>query len=164
MDTTDFDAVYSDLLRVAESIRDTANHPVPARDDIDWTLSHIALSDSLLAEAARDIHHGRDAVVNNRGAMNETAITELIASTTHQQRVAMVSDHARELRDALDAIPDRAAERPVLLRLFDRAGDALPEQHTAWQDLITLRITTHIPGHTARIRTYAATDDTRRDA
>ncbi|MBD2900720.1 hypothetical protein amrb99_97290 [Actinomadura sp. RB99] len=164
MDTIEFEAAYCDLLWLAESIQDTASYPASARDDIDRTLSHIALSDPLLTEAARDILHGRHAVVDNQGVMNEGAIAELIASTTHRLRPAMVSDHAHELRDALNVIPNQAAYSPLLLRRFDRLGDFLPEQHMPWRYLIALRVTTRIPGRTARITTYAAAEDGRRDA
>ncbi|WJV46979.1 hypothetical protein [Streptomyces flavofungini] len=164
MDTTEFEAAYRDLLRLASSIPDTASYAAPARDDIDWTLSHIALSDPLLTEAARDIHHGRHAVVDNQDAMDQVVIAELIASTTHRQRVAIVRDHAHVLREALSAVPDQAADSPVLLRLFDRAGEPLPEQRMPWRDLIALRATTHIPGHTSRIKTYASAEDRTPDA
>ncbi|MCT1446666.1 hypothetical protein M3G43_05285 [Brevibacterium casei] len=164
MDTTEFEAAYCDLLRLAESIPDIAIYPASARDDIDWTLSHIALSDPLLTKAADDIHHGCPAVVDNQSAMDQGAIAELIASTTHRQRVAMVSDHAHLLREALTVIPNHVAGSPVLLRLFDRFGVPLAEQQMSWRDLITLRTTTHIPGHTARITTYAASEGRTRDA
>ncbi|MEU1981580.1 hypothetical protein [Nocardia sp. NPDC019395] len=161
MDTTEFEAAYHGLLRLAESIPDTASYSVPARDDIDWTLSHIALSDPLLTDAARGIRNGHPAVVDNQDAMDQGAIAGLIASTTYQQRVALVRDHAQELREALSAIPDQVADIPVLLRLFNRAGEPLPEQHMPWRDLIALRATIHIPGHTARIKTYASAEDDR---
>ncbi|WP_326693206.1 MULTISPECIES: hypothetical protein [unclassified Streptomyces] len=164
MDTTELEAAYRNLLRLAESIPDTAGYAASAREDIDWTLSHIALSDPLLTEAARDIHRGRHAIVDIQDAMDQGVIAELIASTTHRQRVAMVRDHAHALREALGVVPDQAADSPVLLRLFDRAGAPLPEQHMPWQDLIALRATTHIPGHTARIKTYASAEDGTRDA
>ena len=159
MDTTEFDAAYRGLLKLAESIPDTAGYPAPARDDIDWTLSHIALSDPLLSDAARDIVDGRPAVVDNQHAMDQATIAELIGSTTHQQRVAMVRDHAHELREALRAIPSQDADSPVSLRLLNRDGERLPEQHVPWHDLIALRATTHIPGHTARIATYVSAED-----
>lgn len=128
MDTTEFEAAYRGLLRLAESIPDTAGYSAPAQDNIDWTLSHIALSDPLLTDAARDILNGRPAVVNNKHAMAQGAIADLIASTTHQQRVAMIRAHAHELRQALSAIPDQTADSPVLLRLFNRDAEPLPEQ------------------------------------
>lgn len=157
MEATELEAAYRSLLRLAESITDTADYTAPAQGDIDWTLSHIALSDPLLTAAARNILNGRPTVVDNRHAMDQGAIAEFIGSTTHQQRVAMVRAHAHELREALSAIPDQDTARLVLLRLFTRDGEPLPEQHMPWRDLIALRATTHIPGHTARIKTHVPT-------
>lgn len=161
METTELEAAYRSLLRLAESIPDTADYTAPAQDDIDWTLSHIALSDPLLAASARDILNGRPAVVDNQHAMDQGAIAELSGSTTHQQRVAMVRAHAHELREALSAIPDQETASLVLLRLFTRDGEPLPERHMPLRDLIALRATTHIPGHTARIKAHVPTENDR---
>jgi hypothetical protein len=154
LDTTKLDAAYRRLLAVAESIPDTTGYPAAARADIDWTLSHIALSDPILTVAARDIINEHTAVIDNQHAIDESAIADLIASISHEQRVAMVRAHAYELVEALGEVPDQVAARPVLLRLFNREGESLPEQRMPWRDLIELRATRHIPGHAARIESY----------
>lgn len=93
--------------------------------------------------------------------MDEGAIAELIASTSHQHRVAMIRAHALELGEVLREVPDRAAVRPVLLHLFSRDGESLLERRMPWRDLIELRATRHIPGHAARIAAYASAHDER---
>ncbi|NIH80268.1 hypothetical protein [Amycolatopsis viridis] len=155
MDTTGFDAAYRSLLTAAASIADPAAHPGPAREDIDWTLSHLALSDPILTAAARDVLDGRPAVVDNRDAMDARALAELTASTSHQDRVAMVRAHAQELGAVLRAIPGHAAATPVIMRLCTRDGHSLPEQMVPWRDLIELRVHNHLPGHTARLAAHA---------
>lgn len=76
-----------------------------ARSGIDWTLSRIALSDRILAAAARDVLTGLSPVVDNREAMDNAAITALIASTTRIQRVDLVRRNAGDLSAALKTIP-----------------------------------------------------------
>ncbi|MFF4953277.1 hypothetical protein [Streptomyces chattanoogensis] len=155
MDTTELDTAYRHLLTAAGAISDTAPLAADSRSDIDWTLSHIALSDRILAAAARDVLTGLPATVDNREAMNETAISSLIASTTHTRRVDLVSRNAADLGAAIRAIPDQAAAIPVTLRLVSRDGQPLPEQRLPWGTLIRLRATEHLPGHTERISLLA---------
>lgn len=159
MDTTKLEAAYRGLLTIVESIPDATSYLAPAQDDIDWTLSHLALSDPILTAAADDILHGHPAVVDNQHAMDESAIAELIASTSHQHRVAMIRAHAHELGKVLREVPDRAAVRPVLLRIFSRDGEFLLERRMPWSDLIELRATRDIPGHATRIAAYASAHD-----
>ncbi|RKT86945.1 hypothetical protein SAMN05421805_12429 [Saccharopolyspora antimicrobica] len=150
MDTAEIDAAYRNLLSIAESIA-APNE----RSLVDWTLSHIALSDRILAGTARDVLAGVPPVVDNRSAMDDATITALIASTSHDQRVDMVRRNAADLASAIRAIPARAAATPVLLRLVDREGRSLPEQCLPWSDLVELRATEHIPGHAARLATHS---------
>ncbi len=157
MDTTELDAAYRGLLAAATSITDTGVLPQKARTAIDWTLSHIALSDRLLAATARDVLTGPVPVVDNRAAMDDDAITAVIASTTHLERVELVRRNADDLVAALEAITEHAAATPVLLRLVDRDGRPLPEQRLPWREVVRLRVTEHIPGHTARIAALVST-------
>ncbi len=157
MDTTELDAAYRTLLTTAASIADTGVLPQKARTAIDWTLTHIALSDRLLAATARDVLIGLAPVVDNRAAMDDAAVTTVIASTTHLERVELVRRNADDLVAALKAIPEHAAATPVLLRLVDRDVRPLPEQRLPWREVVRLRATEHIPGHTARIAALTST-------
>jgi len=94
VDATEFDAAYQGLLTAAESIGDTASLAPDTRSAIDWTHGHFALSDRVLAAAARDVLAGLPPVVDNHDAMDNTTITALIASTTHLQRVKLVRRNA----------------------------------------------------------------------
>lgn len=156
MNTTEFDAAYHGLLTAAESISGTTSLAPDARSAIDWTLSHIALSDRVLTAAARDVLTGLSPVVDNREAMDSTAITALIARSTHLQRVAMVRRNASDLSAVIRTIPDHAAATPALLRLVSREGQPLPDQRLLWSDLIRLRATEHIPGHTQKLTALAS--------
>ncbi|MFI6920893.1 hypothetical protein ACIBIZ_13145 [Nonomuraea spiralis] len=158
MNTTRLDAAYRDLLAAAEAISDTATLAAPARSAADWTLSHLALSDRVLAAAARDVLAGLPVTVDNREAMDDTAVNSLVASTTHAQRVDLVRRNATDLSTVIKAIPDDAAATPVRLRLVTRDGEPLPDQQVSFGELIRLRATEHVPGHTARLRTLATTE------
>ncbi|MGW4126073.1 hypothetical protein [Nocardia sp. NPDC004711] len=158
MDTTEFDAAYDGLLAAAGSIIDTTLLAPDVRSGIDWTLSHIALSDRVLAAAARDVLTGLFPAVDNRKAMDDAAITALIASTTHIQRVDTIRRNARDLSSVIRTIPDHAAATPVLLRLVSRDGRPLPDQQLLWSDLIRLRAIEHIPGHTEKLTALASTE------
>ncbi|KOU49454.1 hypothetical protein ADK54_10470 [Streptomyces sp. WM6378] len=129
-----------------------------SRSDIDWTLSHIALSDRILAAAAHDVLTGLLTIVDNREAMDENAISSLIASTTHTQRVDLVSRNSADLGAAIRATLEQAAAIPVPLRLVSRDGQPLPEQRLRRGTLVRLRATEHIPGHTERINLLASAE------
>lgn len=158
MDTTELDVAYRHLLTAAEAIGSTTRLAADSRSDIDWTLSHIALSDLMLAAVARNVLNDVPAIVDNREAMDETAISSLIASTTHTQRVDLVSRNAADLGAVIRATPDQAAVRPVKLRLISRDGQPVPEQQLPWGILVRLRATEHLPGHTERIRLLASAE------
>ena len=113
MDATDLDTAYRRLLTAAEAISDTTPLAEGARSAIDWTPSHIALSDRILAAAAREVLTGPSAIVDNRDAMEEEAIASLVASTTHTQRIDLVRRNTGDLSALIKAIPDHAAGIPV---------------------------------------------------
>ncbi|MFI6730572.1 hypothetical protein [Streptomyces atratus] len=158
MGTTEFDVAYRHLLAAAGAISVTTPLAADLRSDIDWTLSHIALSDRILAAAARDVLTGLPVIVDNRNAMDDTAIRSLVASTTHTQRVDLVSRNAADLGAVIRATPDHAADMPVKLHLVGRDGQPVPEQRLSWGDLLRLRATEHLPGHTERLRLLASAE------
>lgn len=153
MDTTELDEAYRHLHTTARAISDTTALAPDARSVIDWTLSHLALSDRILAAAAREALSGLPGVVDNRDAMDDTAIASLVASTTHTQRVDLVRCNAAALSAVLKAIPDAAA--PTRLHLVSRDGHPVPDQELPWSELMRLRVNEHLPGHTARLRLLA---------
>ncbi|WP_165969859.1 hypothetical protein [Nonomuraea terrae] len=65
MNTTALRTAYDGLLAVAEAIG-AAPLTADVRSAVDWTLSHVALSDRLLAAAARDVLSGRPAPWSRR--------------------------------------------------------------------------------------------------
>ncbi|MFF4696435.1 hypothetical protein [Streptomyces chattanoogensis] len=158
MDATELDAAYTDLLAAAEALSDTTDLSPDVRSAVDWTLSHLALSDRILATTARGILNGLSVTIDNRDAMDTTAIASLVASTTHAQRVDLVRRNAADLTTAIKAIPDHTAATPVQLHLVSRGGQPVPDQQLPWGDLIRLRASEHLPGHTARLRTLASSE------
>ena len=154
MDLTGLDTAYRQLLAAADASAH-ARLPASARDTVDWTLCHIALSDRILAAVARDVRAGLPAVVDNRDAMDVDAITALIAATSHDERMHLVRSNAAEFIAALHAIPEDSARAVIRLRLVDRAGNAVPDQQLPWSKLIQLRVTEHLPGHAAKLRALA---------
>lgn len=156
MDVNELDAAYADLIAAAEMINDTTALTDDARSAVDWTLTHIALSDRILASAAREGVSGLPVTIDNRAAMDENAVALLLARTTHTQRVELVGRNAAEFSAALKALPEHAAETRVRLRLVNRDGQPLPGQDLTWSDLIRVRADQHIPGHAARLRALAS--------
>jgi hypothetical protein len=156
MDVNELDAAYADLIAAAEMINDTTALTGDARSAVDWTLTHIALSDRILASAAREGVSGLPVTIDNRAAMDENAVALLLARTTHTQRVELVGRNAAEFSAALKALPEHAAETRVRLRLVNRDGQPLPGQDVTWSDLIRVRADRHIPGHAARLRALAS--------
>jgi hypothetical protein len=156
MDTADLDAAYYGLIATAEAITEANQLPAATRATIDWTLSHLALSDRVLAAAARDVLAGIPTLIDNREAMDNPTITALITSTSHAQRIDLVRRNAADLIAVLHATPDHAAHTPVQFRMLDREGHQAPEQHLPWNKLIRMRATEHLPGHTARLTAIAA--------
>jgi len=157
MDATAFDLAYQDLLAAAGSIGESTSLSPDQQDAIDWTLSHIALSDRTLAATARDVLTGRSPVVDNRDAMDDATISALITATNHLQRVDLVRRNAADLSGVITSMPEHVATTLVELRLVSRDGRSLPPQQLPWADLIRLRATDHIPGHAARITALAVT-------
>ncbi|MCI2420722.1 hypothetical protein MOQ72_25055 [Saccharopolyspora sp. K220] len=151
MDTSSLDAAYRDLIHNAEAIIDSTRLSEDARSLIDWTTAHLALSDRILAAAARDVLTGVPAVVDNREAMNAKAIDALIGATSPQERVDLVRRNAADLIATVQAVPEHAADTPVRLSIVDRDGHPVPDQQLPWSELIHLRATQHVPGHAARI-------------
>ncbi|MFI9051981.1 hypothetical protein [Streptomyces sp. NPDC053427] len=156
MDATELDAAYTDLLSEAEAIGDTTPLSADAQSAVDWTLAHLALSDRMLATAARGILSGLSVTIDNRDTLENTAIASLVASTTHAQRVDVVRRNAADLTTVIKAIPDHAAATPVQLHLVGRDGRPVPDQELPWDDLIRLRASEHLPGHTARLKALAS--------
>ncbi|WP_433174697.1 hypothetical protein [Actinoallomurus sp. CA-150999] len=146
MDTTRLTHAYRDLVAAASAI-DAAVR----RADVDWTLAHIALSDEMLAGAAERLLTGENVVVDNRAAMDETAIAELIAATSHAERVALVHRNGAALTNVVGRIPEATADRTVRIRLVDRTGRQVTDAEVTWDRLIRMRAEEHLPGHTARL-------------
>ncbi|MFG1694212.1 hypothetical protein [Nonomuraea sp. NPDC049309] len=144
MDTTALEAAYTDLIAAARAI----GEPTP---EADWTLSHIALSDRMLATAARRLDANLPVTIDNRPAMDADAIAALIASTTHAERIDLVRRHGADLVAAIGELPEAAATVAVRLRLITRGGEPAPDQDLTWGDLVRLRVRDHLPGHAARL-------------
>lgn len=126
------------------------------RAQVDWTLSHVALSDRMLTGVARQIRAGQAASIDNTEAMDQGTIDALIESTSHEQRTRMVADHARELVTVLADTPIYRGSATVPTRLVDRSGHEVLNTELVWHELITARATQQIPGHAARLEGFLA--------
>jgi hypothetical protein len=161
MNTRDLAAAYQHLFDAAQAISDGSPLDADQRADVDWTLCHIALSDRILTLAARQVRSGRPQatgkpVVDNQPAMDPAAIAAMTASTTHQDRIAAVRQHAATLIAELGQTPDQAGQAPLTLRLHDKTGQHVGDTDMTWADLIDLRARQHIPAHAARLASYQA--------
>ncbi|MER5394343.1 hypothetical protein [Saccharopolyspora sp. NPDC002686] len=155
MNTNALETAYPELIRNAEAITDATPLTEQARTLADWTIAHVALSDRILAAAARDLLVGAPVVVDNREAMDPATLNALISRTSHQERIALVRRNADYFTATVQCIPDHAARIPVRLSLVDRDGNSVPDRHLPWDELIHVRATQHLPGHAARLAELA---------
>ncbi|MFI9206026.1 hypothetical protein [Streptomyces sp. NPDC053048] len=156
MDITDLAEAYRQLVNAAEGITDSTPVTATERADVDWRLAHIALSDRILASAARDVLGGAESVlVDNQPAMDAHAIAGLIASTTHPQRIDAMRRNAAELMDLLELTGEGAGNTTVHLRIHDRDGRHVSDSRMTWSDLIGVRANQNIPGHAVRLAELA---------
>jgi hypothetical protein len=156
MDTTDLADAYHQLIEAAGGITDTTG-TAAERADVDWLLAHIALSDRILATAARHVLAGTpEVVVDNAPAMDERTIGELIAATTHPERIDVLRRNAAELIDLITQIPESAASTQVRLRIHNRQGQHVSDSQLAWDGLVRIRAEKNIPGHALRLADIAA--------
>ncbi|MBP2706816.1 hypothetical protein JOL79_23705 [Microbispora sp. RL4-1S] len=151
MRTEDLSQAYDKLLSVAGAITDDDPITEAARTQIDWVITHIALSDRMLADTARSILNGREAYVDNASAMSSTTIGTLVSTSSHRDRVDMARHNAHVLIGILDEMPQAAADVDVRTRLVNRDGETVFDGFLAWGDIIHTRTTQHIPGHTATL-------------
>lgn len=159
MRNTELASAYERLLAAARAITPDSQLDLRQWADVDWTLCHIALSDGLLADAARSILDGAGAagtkiVIDNLAAMDPEAIADMTASTTHDDRVAAVDQHAATFLALIAEIPQELAQAPLILRVHDRAGQHVADTEMTWADLVSLRSDQHIPAHADRLQGY----------
>ncbi|GGP76005.1 hypothetical protein [Streptomyces abikoensis] len=152
MDLTDLTDAYQRLVKAAEGITDASPITDAERADVAWLLAHIALSDRVLTTAARELLGGATSVVvDNQPAMDTRAIDDLIAGTTHLQRIEVLHRNAVELMDLLDLMPKSAWSADVELRIHDRDGRHVSDSQLTWSGLIDIRAKQNIPGHAVRL-------------
>ncbi|WAL69139.1 hypothetical protein ORV05_15680 [Amycolatopsis cynarae] len=156
METTELESAYRRLFAAAEALGDTGALPADTRASVDWTVGHIALSDRILAGAARDLLLGLPAVVDNREAMDARNLGALIASTTPAERRELLRRNGDDFVAAVRTIPGHAVGEPVELRLVDREGRPAPGTKLPWRELVRLRAAEHLPGHAARLEAARA--------
>lgn len=155
MQTTELANAYDNLLAAAGAITESTPLTADERSDANWTLSHVALSDRLLAAAAREVLAGKSVLIDNFPAMDPATISSLIASTTHAQRIDAVRRNGAEFLELVGRTPEQAGETSVRLRIFGRDGRHVSDTQLPWGELIRLRARVHVPGHAARLAAVA---------
>jgi hypothetical protein len=156
MDTDTLAEAYQRLENAALFV---AASPAPTeqqRADTDWTLAHVALSDLMLAEAARHLSAGDPVRIDNSTAMSPTAIRELIETTEYQERVDLVAARGAELVGLIARQGAQEATASVEVHLVDSAGRTSFEGTMTWGEIVHARGTVQIPGHAARLAGYAS--------
>ncbi|MDI5966375.1 hypothetical protein POF50_007035 [Streptomyces sp. SL13] len=138
---------YEEFLAVVQSI--TASGPLSTRvqAQIDLTLAHVFLADRALVLVARQVLAGDLAQLDNGDAMSRTVLGNLIAGTSHAERVTAVRQEMRTLLRLLRAIPQEAADIAVTVRLVDHDSEQIFQEGLRWGDLIEVRAQEHVPGH-----------------
>lgn len=151
METKDLARAYKELLAAAESITEDGLLSEADWTQVDWVLAHIALSDRALAGAAREVLNQRPGRIDNAPAMSKSAIADVLASTTHTERVEMVRRNSAELMDLLKRTPQERAATMVRAVLVGRTGELLLDDNLEWGAVVKMRTHEHIPGHAAKL-------------
>lgn len=94
-------------------------------------------------------------VVDNHHAMDGDAITAVLATLAHHDRIHAIKHNASELIDRHRRIPDTAGTTTVHLLLHDRHGQPTHQGTTSWAALLTTRADPHLPGHARTLRRLA---------
>ncbi len=162
MNTSELAVAYQRLLTAAQAINEHTRLNPHQRADVDWTLCHVVLSDQILTRTANKVRSRRPGrtgklVVDNRPAMDPVAIAAMTASTTHQDRIVAVQQHADCLIAELCQTPEQAAQEVILLRFHDKTGRHVGDTNMTWAVLIELRADRHIPAHATRLAGYLKT-------
>jgi hypothetical protein len=155
MDTEKLTEAYRRLEAAARAV---AASPLPTdeqRAETDWTLAHVALSDLMLAEAARRLAAGEPARIDNTTAMDPDAIRELTGSMPYEERVALVAARGALLVELIARQGPAEGAQSVQVHLVDKAGNLAFEGVMKWGELVSARATVQIPGHAARLAGYA---------
>ena len=148
-------AAYDDLLPAA-TLLDPADLTPPQRDEAEWLIAHLILSDPILIAAADHLLAGADTLtVDNRHAMDPDAIAAVLASLPHAERIQAIGHNADELIDRHRRIPETVGTTTVQLLLCDRHGKLTHQGATTWAELLTARADQHLPGHTHTLRRTA---------
>ena len=155
MNTDRLVAAYDNLLS-ALRVFDPAGLHHQQRDEADWIVAHLVLSDRVLVAAADHVLQGADVVtVDNRHAMDRDAIAAVLSSLSHHERIQTIEDHRDELVDRHRRIPDTAVTTLVRLVLYDRTGRLSHQGTTTWGELVAARADQHLPGHARTLRDLA---------
>ena len=148
-------AAYDDLLAAA-ALLDPADLTPSQRDEAEWLIAHLILSDPVLVAAADHLLAGAGTLtVDNRHAMDPDAIAAVLASLSHPERIQAIRRNANELIDRHRRIPETAGTTTVQLLLHDRHGQLTHQGATTWAGLLTARADQHLPGHAHTLRRIA---------
>ncbi len=155
MNTDHLLAAYDDLLTAAAALDPSTLAP-EQRDEAEWIIAHLILSDPILIAAADHLLAGADTVtLDNRHAMNDDAIAAVLGSLSHPDRIRAIKQNASDLIDRHRRIPDTAGATTVRLLLHDRHGQLTHQGTTTWAELLTARADQHLPGHARTLRRIA---------
>ena len=155
MNTDRLVAAYDDLLTAA-ALLDPTILAASQQDEAEWLIAHLILSDPILIAAADHLLKGADTVVvDNRHAMDDDAVTTVLTSLSHHDRIQAIKHNASDLIDRHRRIPDTAGTTTVRLLLHDRHGQLTHQGTTTWAELLTARANQHLPGHARTLRRIA---------
>ncbi len=155
MNTDRLVAAYDDLLTAA-ALLDPASLAATQRDEAEWLIAHLILSDPILIAGTDHLLAGADTVVvDNRHATDDDAITAVLASLSHHDRIEAIKHNGGELIDRHRRIPETAGTAMVRLVLHDRHGQLTHQGTTTWAELLTARADQHLLGHARTLRRIA---------
>jgi hypothetical protein len=147
---------YEKLIAAAREVDERTTLPPDERTNVDWTLSHVSLSDELLSAGARNVIAGQLVHVNNRSAMSRDNIAALLARTTHADRIDLVRRNGAQFTSLVARVPEELAATPMRLTIYNSEEQLAAELDITWAELVRMRSEEHIPGHAARLASFAA--------
>lgn len=155
MNTDRLVAAYDEFITAA-ALLDPARLAAPQRDEAEWLIAHLILSDPILIAGGDHLLEGADTIViNNHPAMDSGAITAVLASLSHHDRIQAIKNNGSELIDRHRRIPEAAGTTIVHLLLHDRHGQLTHQGTTTWAELLAARAGQHLPGHASTLRHIA---------
>ncbi|WP_193090697.1 hypothetical protein [Advenella sp. FME57] len=148
MNTQALTQAYDKLIAAARRIEANPYISESDRENVDWRLCHIALSDEILIAAAQATLDEQIAVVDNCRAMDARVIASLMERSTLSDRIELVRHNGDAFIARIASLAEGHGTIEVHLIVHDKKGAVVSNAVMSWYELINLRAERHLPAHT----------------